>query len=60
MSQLVNISRSSLYELAAEGKIKTASFRRKGQIKAKRLFSYSSCIAYIEAHASGGLEVATH
>ena len=56
LSPMVGFSRSSLYELASEGKIRSANFRKKGQIKAKRLFSYSSILKYIEAHASGGME----
>ena len=58
LSPMVGFSRSSLYELAAAGAIRSANFRKKGQKKAKRLFSYSSIIKYIEAHASGGMEPA--
>jgi hypothetical protein len=56
LSPMVGFSRSSLYELASAGKIRSANFRKKGQKKAKRLFSYSSILKYIEAHATGGME----
>ena len=58
ISQLIPFSRSSLYELAAEGKIRSANFRKKGQRKARRLFSYSDLLRYVKEHASGGMEPA--
>ncbi len=47
-------SRSSLYELIREGKIKTALIRKRGNSKGKRLVSNLSILRFIESHASGG------
>lgn len=48
------IGRTLLYQLIAEGKVKTASFRKRGQKHATRLISYDSMAAYIESLAEGG------
>jgi len=42
------ISRSSLYELIASGKIKSFSNRQRGAVRGIRLISYDSLMAYLE------------
>ena len=42
------IGRSSLYELIAEGKIKSASSRKRGNVRGVRLVSADSLSNYIE------------
>lgn len=54
ISRIFGLSRSSLYELASAGKIRTASLRDRGKKRGKRLFSTDSVSQFIEAHASGG------
>ncbi|MCB1131359.1 MAG: helix-turn-helix domain-containing protein [Verrucomicrobiae bacterium] len=56
ITRIYGISRSSLYELAAAGKIRSSSLRKRGRTRGKRLFSTDSVAAFIEAHASGGDE----
>jgi hypothetical protein len=56
IARIYGISRSSLYELAAAGKIRTSSLRKRGRTRGKRLFSTDSVAAFIEAHATGGDE----
>ncbi len=41
-------SRAKLYQLAAEGKIRSVSIREPGAIKGTRLFHLGSILAYIE------------
>ena len=41
------LTRSFLYALAAEGKIKTLSLRERGKARGVRLISYDSLMAYI-------------
>jgi hypothetical protein len=41
-------SRSKLYELAGNGRIRSVSIREPGQIKGTRLFHLESILAYIE------------
>lgn len=53
------ISKSTLYRLADEGKIRTSSLRERGKLRGKRLFSLDSIAAFIEARATGGEEVGT-
>lgn len=43
------ISRSSLYELIASGKIKSFSNRQRGAVRGIRLISYDSLMAYLES-----------
>lgn len=43
------IGRSKLYELIAEGKIKSASLRKRGQVNGTRLINYDSLAEYIES-----------
>ncbi len=52
--QCSGISRSKLYELIRENRIRSASLRDPGQTKATRLISRESLLAYIESHATGG------
>ena len=46
---IFGISKSKVYELIAEGKIKSVSLRKRGQTHATRLISYDSMAAYIES-----------
>jgi hypothetical protein len=52
------ISRSKLYQLAAEGSIRSTSIREPGQVKGTRLFNLQSILAFIERNeadaAKGG------
>lgn len=52
--RLFSIGRTTLYELAAAGRIRTSSLRERGKLRGKRLFSYDSVKAYIESRATGG------
>jgi hypothetical protein len=45
-------SRSKLYELAKDGKIRSVSIRQPGQEKGTRLFNLKSILALIEAQAT--------
>ena len=56
ISRMFGLSRSTLYELAAAGKIRTASLRDRGKKRGKRLFSTDSVSHFIESRASGGME----
>jgi predicted DNA-binding transcriptional regulator AlpA len=49
VTHVFGIGRSKLYELLAEGVIKSASLRKRGQTSGTRLVSYDSCAAYIES-----------
>lgn len=51
------ISKSTVYRLADEGKIRTASLRERGMQRGKRLFSLDSIAAFIESRATGGIAV---
>lgn len=51
-------TRSKLYELAGEGKIRSVSIREPGQVRGTRLFELASILDYIErcelaAHVEG-------
>jgi len=50
-------SRSKLYQLAADGKIRSVSIREKGQLKGTRLFQLRSILDFIERNAANGVEV---
>lgn len=54
ITRLLGPSRSSLYDLAAKGLIRTASLRGRGKIRGRRLFSYDSVRNWIESQATGG------
>ena len=56
---MFNISKSTLYRLIAEGKIKSSSLRERGMRRGKRLVSTDSVAAYLEGRASGGTEPRT-
>jgi len=43
------IGRTALYALIAEGKVKTASLRKRGCVRGTRLISYDSLAEYIES-----------
>jgi hypothetical protein len=45
-------SRSKLYQLAKEGKIRSVSIREPGQEKGTRLFELKSILGLIDAHAA--------
>lgn len=47
--QYVGLSRSLLYELINEGKIRSVCLRRKGRATGVRLISVSSLLQYIES-----------
>lgn len=50
--QHFGIGKSLLYELIAEGKIKTVSMRRRGAKHGTRLISFDSLAAYLESLAT--------
>jgi predicted site-specific integrase-resolvase len=54
VNQHFGISRSVLYRLFAEGKIKSTSLRERGKLRGKRLFSLDSVAALLESRAVGG------
>jgi hypothetical protein len=43
------LTRAKLYQLASEGKIKTASLREPGALKGTRLFHLQSVLNYVES-----------
>lgn len=45
------VGRSRIYELIAEGKVKSVSLRQRGQKHGTRLISYDSLSAYLESLA---------
>ena len=51
-------SRSKLYELAANGLIRSVSIREPGAMKGTRLFNLQSILAYIEKCETNALEAA--
>lgn len=52
--EIFGIGRSRIYELIAEGKVKSVSLRQRGQKHGTRLISYDSISAYLESLAEGG------
>lgn len=52
--QLFSLSRTTLYELVAAGRIRTVSLRERGKLRGKRLFSYDSIKEFLEKRATGG------
>ena len=52
--KLYGIGRSSLYELLAEGRLKSASIKKRGNIRGIRLLSADSIEHYLESIAEGG------
>lgn len=58
--RVFGISRSYLYELIAENRIKTSCLRKQTNIRGKRLISAESLNAFIESHVSQPAAVASH
>jgi len=56
ITRLLGPSRSSLYEAAAKGLIRSSSVKGRGKLRGSRFFSYDSVKAWIEADATGPLE----
>lgn len=54
ITKLLGPSRSSLYEAAAKGLIRSSSVKGRGKKRGSRFFSYDSVKAWIEANATGG------
>jgi hypothetical protein len=52
--RIFGIGRSRIYELIAEGRIKTVSLRQRGQKHGTRLISYDSLASYLNGLAEGG------
>lgn len=51
-TRLTSLSRSTLYELIAERKIRSSSLRRRGKRRGVRLVHRESLLAFIEANAT--------
>jgi Helix-turn-helix domain len=47
---IFGFSRSHLYQLVADGKIKSACIRRKGSLRGRRLFNCESIRAFLNAN----------
>ncbi len=54
ITRLLGPSRSSLYEAAAKGLIRTSSVRGRGKKRGSRFFDYESVRQWISSHATGG------
>lgn len=50
------LSRSKLYQLAGEGRIRSVSLREPGQIRGTRLFHLPSVLAFIECNEAATTE----
>ncbi len=50
--RLFGISRSTLYTLIQDGKIKSASIRHRGALRGIRLISFDSLAAFVESQSS--------
>ena len=48
------IGRTKLYQLIAEGRVKTVSLRHRGQKHGTRLISYDSLAEYLDGLTEGG------
>jgi len=57
MEFFTGLSRSKLYEGAAQGHFKSASIREPGQTKGTRLFNLASILSFIESHEVTGNHV---
>ena len=55
---LFGLSRSYLYKLADERRIRSVSIRKPGALKGRRLFDCASIRAFLEACANGQSQVA--
>lgn len=47
--RLFSMGKTTLYGLVADGKIRTSLVKQRGRVKGRRLFSYDSIKAIIEA-----------
>lgn len=54
IQRIFGLSRSTLYRLTEEGKIRSSSLRERGKLRGKRLFSCDSVAGLIESRATGG------
>lgn len=54
-TQIFGIGRTKIYELIADGKIKSASIKPRGSVKGTRLISYDSLASFVESHIEGGV-----
>jgi excisionase family DNA binding protein len=52
--EILKVSRATLYTLLKLGAFKTASLRRPGTNRGKRLVNADSILAYLESQATGG------
>jgi len=52
-TKVFGIGRTKLYELIAEGKIKSVSLKARGTTRGTRLISYDSLADFIESHIEG-------
>lgn len=52
-TQIFGIGRTKIYELIADGKIKSASIKPRGSAKGTRLISYDSLASFVESHIEG-------
>jgi len=52
--QKSSLSRSLIYELIDAGEIKSASIRKQGNLRGRRLISAESLREFIESQATGG------
>lgn len=52
-TQIFGIGRTKIYELIADGKIKSASIKPRGATKGTRLISYDSLATFINSHIEG-------
>jgi|GEM_PF-1086380 len=53
-TKVFGIGRTKLYELIAEGKIKSVSLKKRGTARGTRLISYDSLVDFVESHVDGG------
>lgn len=51
--RIFGLGKTTLAALADAGKIRTSSLRERGKLRGKRLYSYDSISAHIEAKANG-------
>jgi hypothetical protein len=52
-TQIFGIGRTKIYELIADGKIKSASIKARGATKGTRLISYDSLSTFINSQIEG-------
>lgn len=49
-TKLFGIGRSTLYELIREGRVKSASIKKRGALRGRRLISFDSLAGFVEDH----------